>query len=250
MAKTLAYSVARIAAIFQIAVTPYLLAQPLHPEQRFQEVSSGEIKGRISLSRQGMHRTPSQTESHSNRYFSHGEHAPADMKGAALNDTIRLSQRAVVFLENDALSQKQYPLPEKHPILDQKNLQFQPQVLPILVGTTVDFPNRDDLYHNVFSYSRPREFDLGRYPKGDSRSVTFDQPGIVRVYCDIHSHMNATVIVLEHPYFATPLDTGDFSISNIPEGTYNVVFWLDRNEVERRVVRVNSGKSIQVDFSN
>jgi plastocyanin len=161
----------------------------------------------------------------------------------------RLSDKAVVYLESDELNQRSYPVPDKNPALDQENLQFHPQVLPILVGTTVDFPNRDNLFHNVFSYSQAKEFDLGRYPRNDSRSVTFDKPGLVRVYCDIHSHMNATIIVLSHPYFATLNDDGTYAIPRVPEGKYRVVFWYDRDVLERRTVEVRAGESTVVDFT-
>jgi len=130
----------------------------------------------------------------------------------------RLSEKAVVYLESEDANRGKYPPPRKNPVLNQKGLQFHPQVLPILVGTTVDFPNRDNLFHNVFSYSQPREFDLGRYPKDDSRSVTFDVPGTVRVYCDIHTRMSATILVLQHPFFASVGDAGEYLIPNVPPG--------------------------------
>jgi hypothetical protein len=161
---------------------------------------------------------------------------------------MRLSERCVVYLESDLLNRGKYIPPDKNPILDQKGLQFHPQVLPILVGTTVDFPNRDNLFHNVFSYSQPKEFDLGRYPKDDSRSVRFDRPGTVRVYCDIHAHMNATIMVLSHPYFANPGDDGTYTIRNVPEGKYSLVLWVDRNIVERRSIEVRAGETLTADF--
>ena len=162
---------------------------------------------------------------------------------------LRLPERAVVYLEGELLSQGPIPIPEKNPTLDQKNLQFHPQVLPILAGTTVDFPNQDNLFHNVFSYSRPKEFDLGRYPKDDSRSVRFERPGVVRVYCDIHSQMNATILVLPHPYFTTPDDDGNYAIGGIPAGKYSLLFWYDRDVVERRSVEVRAGEAIEINFS-
>ena len=87
-------------------------------------------------------------------------------------------------------------------MMDQRNETFVPHVLAITVGTTVDFPNSDNIYHNVFSLRRPRRFDLGRYAAGRSKSVRFDRPGIVRVFCEIHSHMSAFILVFNHRYFA------------------------------------------------
>jgi plastocyanin len=250
MAKRTVSAKVLLPIVLQMLSITSVLAQPSLPEQNQQSASTGTVHGRISLSRRGgQHatQTPGKSSSH---YASHTEHHSSLTDLPTLSDTLRLSERTAVFLEGETLAKKQYPLQEGHPVLDQKDLQFHPQVLPVLIGTTVDFPNQDNLYHNVFSYSRSKEFDLGRYPKNDSRSVRFDKPGIVRVYCDIHSHMNATVIVLEHPFFAVPLDNGEYLISKIPEGNYTLVFWLDRNEVERRPVQVRSGQSIQIDFAD
>jgi plastocyanin len=162
----------------------------------------------------------------------------------------RISEKTVVYLESQELNGKAYPAPEGRPILDQRDLQFHPQVLPILVGTTVDFPNRDNLFHNVFSYSKTKPFDLGRYPKDELRTVTFDRAGVVRVYCDIHSHMNATILVLENPYFAVPAENGSYAIRNIPEGAYTLVLWYDRDVVERRHVQVTAGQLLEVNFTH
>src|SRR6266571_5547426 len=104
-------------------------------------------------------------------------------------------------------------------------MMFRPLVLPVMVGSTVDFPNNDDLFHNVFSYSQAKEFDLGRYPRGQKKSIKFDKPGIVKVYCDIHSYMYATILVLKNPFFAVPDEEGNYHIDNIPEGVYTLNFW-------------------------
>jgi hypothetical protein len=172
-----------------------------------------------------------------------------DRHGAHKPTPIKLSEKTVIYIESEALALGHYTPPQKHPTLDQRDLQFHPQVLPLLVGTTVDFPNRDNLFHNVFSYSPPREFDLGRYPRDDSRSVTFGQPGLVRVYCDIHAHMNATLLVLPHPFFTTPDDHGVYAIRQVPPGSYTIVLWFDRDAVERRTVVVKEGESLVVDFT-
>src|SRR5690606_19353065 len=109
--------------------------------------------------------------------------------------------------------------------LDQTNEQFVPRVLAITTGTTVDFPNNDRVYHNVFSLSKPRTFDLGRYAAGRSRAVRFDRPGIVRVFCDIHSHMSAWILVFNHPWFAVTDAEGDFVLRGVPPGTYSLAVW-------------------------
>ena len=101
----------------------------------------------------------------------------------------------------------------------------------------------------MFSYSECKEFDLGRYPTGDSRSVTFDMPGVVRVYCEIHSEMNATILVLDNPFFATPNDEGAFVIHNVPEGKYLLNVWHGRDIVLRRWVAVKPGETTTVNLS-
>ena len=98
-------------------------------------------------------------------------------------------------------------------------------MLAITAGTVVDFPNSDRFYHNVFSLSKAARFDLGRYAGGKSKSVRFNQPGIVRVFCEIHSHMNAFVLVFGHPFFSTTDNDGRYRINNVPAGTYNVIAW-------------------------
>jgi plastocyanin len=163
----------------------------------------------------------------------------------------RLSETTVIYLESEETHvQGRYTPPSRHAVLDQTGLKFHPQVLPILAGTTVDFPNGDPVFHNVFSYSQSREFDLGRYPMGDSRSVTFSLPGVVRVYCDIHADMNATILVLDNPYFATPNDEGSFTIPNIPAGRYRLNVWHGRDVAVRRTVVITSGETTTVSFTS
>jgi plastocyanin len=232
-----------------------LAVPPIHAQQNEHVVttapsSSGEISGRVTLSATVSGRGEHLQDPLQAMYSIHGAERSDSLIGGAGRVLPRLSERTVVYLESKALSGKKYPVPEKHPLLDQRDLQFHPQVLPILVGTTVDFPNRDNLFHNVFSYSRTRPFDLGRYPKNDSRSVTFDTPGVVRVYCDIHSHMNATILVLGNPFFATLDEDGRYSIRDIPDGNYTLILWYDRDVVERRSIEVRPGQSLEVDFAH
>jgi len=133
--------------------------------------------------------------------------------------------------------------------MDQRNETFVPHVLAITTGTTVDFPNSDHFYHNVFSLSKTRAFDLGRYPAGNSRSVRFDRPGIVRVFCDIHSHMNAFILVFSHPFFAASDDDGRYRIDGVPPGTYNVIAWNEGLASEPKQVTVAEGAAAELDFA-
>ena len=133
-------------------------------------------------------------------------------------------------------------------VLDQRNQTFVPHVLAIQAGTNVDFPNNDQTYHNVFSLSRAKRFDLGRYPKSQVRTVRFDRPGVVRVFCDIHSHMSAFILVFAHRYFATTDDGGAYRIEGVPAGSYRLVAWNDGQERELRTVEVPAGGAVEADF--
>ena len=118
-----------------------------------------------------------------------------------------------------------------------------------MAGATVDFPNSDRIYHNVFSYSKARRFDLGRYPQGRSKSVRFDRPGIVRVFCDIHAHMSAFILVFAHPYFAATDAERRYRIARVPAGTYRLSVWTDGETRETRVVTVPAGETaVESDF--
>jgi plastocyanin len=134
-------------------------------------------------------------------------------------------------------------------IMDQRNETFVPHVLAIMTGTSVDFPNSDKFYHNVFSLSKAARFDLGRYAAGRSRSIRFDSPGIVRVFCDIHSHMNAFILVFGHPFFAMTDTDGRYRIENVPPGTYGVIAWNEGTSSDAKTVTVPDGGSAEQDFA-
>jgi plastocyanin len=122
------------------------------------------------------------------------------------------------------------------PGLEQKDQTFVPRVLAIQSGTTVEFPNRDPVYHNVFSVSPAKRFDLGKYVKGQSRSVRFDKSGLVQVFCDIHSDMAAFILVIPHHVFVRPGADGRFALPELPGGTYRVRAWHpDFGERERLI---------------
>ena len=136
-----------------------------------------------------------------------------------------------------------------HAVMDQRNEMFVPHVLAITTGTTVDFPNSDKFYHNVFSLSKTRQFDLGRYAAGNSRPVRFDRAGIVRVFCDIHSHMNAYILVFNHPFFAMTDPDGRYRIENVPPGNYGVIAWNEGTSSEPRPSSVPDGGVAELDFT-
>jgi plastocyanin len=137
-----------------------------------------------------------------------------------------------------------------HATMSQEHETFVPHVLAVRVGTVVDFPNNDPMFHNVFSLSKTRQFDLGRYAAGRSRSVRFDDPGIVRVFCDIHSHMNAFILVFAHRFFAVTDDEGRYQIERVPPGAYAVNAWYEGAVRQTRSVTIpEEGGTIDVDFT-
>src|SRR5687767_11211712 len=130
----------------------------------------------------------------------------------------------------------------------QKDENFIPRVVAVPVGSVVEFPNDDPIYHNVFSLSRARPFNLGRYPRGKSKSQRFDQPGVVKVFCDIHSHMSATVMVFNHPWFAVPDEKGNYELPGLPAGEREIVAWHERLGDKAVTLRLDAGKPSTLDF--
>ncbi len=154
---------------------------------------------------------------------------------------------AVVWLEG-AKAAPDSVADRRRPRLAQKDQCFMPRVLPVAVGTAVDFPNMDPIFHNVFSASPVKRFDLGKYPRGASKSVIFDKPGLVNVYCDIHSNMEAFVLVLPSRAFTQPDPAGRYALPPVPGGEYTLHVWHpDRTEI-RRTVRVPASGELTLDL--
>lgn len=140
---------------------------------------------------------------------------------------------ALVYLEGRVGTA---PAPVRSAVMAQEDTTFVPSLLVIPVGTTVRFPNHDPFFHNVFSYSAGGRFDLGRYPMGESKDVTFDEPGIVKVYCEVHESMRAAIVVTQNRYWAKPAGDGSFRIAGVPAGSYTLVAWqVDRGDVREAV---------------
>jgi plastocyanin len=157
-------------------------------------------------------------------------------------------QPSVVYLENGPTGAFD-DRPAARVQMTQRDETFIPHVLAVRVGTTVDFPNEDETYHNVFSLSKVRRFDLGRYAAGHSKPVRFDRAGVVRVFCDIHSHMNAFVLVFNHRFFDTTDAGGRYEIGAVPPGRYTVLAWHDGSVRDSRVVTVpEGGQTVELDF--
>jgi len=153
-------------------------------------------------------------------------------------------ENVVVFLK-DAPPRA---VPPRRAAIRQRGETFVPRVVAVPVGSTVDFPNDDPIYHNVFSLSRARTFNLGRFPRGESRAVKFDKAGIVKVFCDIHSHMAASVVVFNHPWFTVPDAEGNFEIGNLPPGNPQITAWHERLGDTTIRVRTEGGRAASVEF--
>lgn len=216
---------ASIVAIATVVAAGSAAPQPAAP--------NGVIRGRVEVSRRppALERRPSVSN-----------------LGAPTERDRTDRRRSVVYLEaapRGAFEQSD----GGRAVMDQRNETFVPHVLAVTTGTTVEFPNSDRIYHNVFSLSKSRPFDLGRYAVGRAKSVRFDRPGIVRVFCDIHSHMSAFILVFSHPFFALTDAEGRYRIDNIPPGTYNVIAWNEGLTSEPKTAAVPAGAVTELDFS-
>jgi plastocyanin len=171
---------------------------------------------------------------------------PTRAVGPADSFAIPEIKNVVVYLKDVAF---RGALPPATARIRQEHETFVPHLVAITRGSTVEFPNDDPIFHNVFSLSSAASFDLRRYPRGQSRSWQFTKPGIVKVYCHIHSHMSAAIVVLDHPYFTIPETDGTFTLANLPVGDHTIVGWHERVGERRRTVRVERGKTTTVDLS-
>jgi plastocyanin len=207
-----------------------IVAQPLSIE--------GQNRGALVRGRVELPRVPALTERRP---------AAADLGDAPARSAIE-PRRAVVYFETaprGAFEDRE----GGRVSMDQRNETFVPHLLAVTVGTTVDFPNNDRTYHNVFSLSKPRRFDLGRYATGRSKSVRFERPGIVRVFCEIHSHMNAFILVFSHRFFSVSDADGRYQIDGVPPGTYTLVAWIEGVIRDAKSITITpETRSVEADF--
>lgn len=133
-----------------------------------------------------------------------------------------------------------YPVPTQRAEMAQESLAFVPNVLPVLVGTTVDFPNHDQVYHSIYSFSRQQRLEIGLYRPGETRSVTFDKLGLAKLFCNIHAQMFGSILVLPTPYFTTADSEGRFTIDATPVGDYTLKVWHQQLRGNPKPVEVKS----------
>jgi plastocyanin len=153
---------------------------------------------------------------------------------------------AVVYLEGD------FPPPTTAPVkqVAQKDLAFVPSLLAVQVGTRVEFPNLDSTYHNIFSFSPAKRFDLGRYRADETPvpSQLFDTPGLVTLRCDIHEHMRGLILVLATPHFVVTAPDGHFRLADLPAGHFVLKAWVDSRTTREQPVDLREGTTVEVDF--
>lgn len=155
---------------------------------------------------------------------------------------------AIVYLEGAPLPPGDAPPTNAVPVL-QQGMQFMPGLLAVRKGTRVAFPNGDDFYHNVFSYSKAKRFDLGRFLKTETPpAVTFDQPGVVKLYCEIHEHMRGVLLVLETPHFTKTDTNGTFRLTGLPVGRFKLKAWADEKNAFDRDIEIKPGAPQRVNF--
>ena len=198
-------------------------------------VSAGSISGRVVLTARVRG-----VALPTNAYLPRAVSVPA-----ASSDQSEL-RNVVLYLKGAAYAGV---LPAMHRQIRQEHETFVPRVVAVTRGSVVDFPNGDPFFHNVFSLSAASTFDLGRYPDSHSRSRQFTKAGLVKVYCHIHSHMSATILVLDHPYFAVPDLDGSFTLANVPAGRYTIVGWHERVGEQSEPIQVEAGRAATIDLS-
>jgi plastocyanin len=154
---------------------------------------------------------------------------------------------AIVYLESKT---KSYPKVSESVIkIAQKGYQFSPSIMAVQTGAKVLFPNMDEEFHNVFSYSKTKRFDLGRFRReDDSPAISFDKSGIVKIYCEIHQHMRCILLVLDTPWFSRTDARGGFKITKVPAGDYTLKAFLPSERVVEMPVKIRDGNATKVEL--
>jgi plastocyanin len=176
------------------------------------------------------------------RGVSAGPKAPEKSSDSAV--AIDEMSRVIVYLDGPGLDAS---APD-NVTMTQRNQRFDPEILAVPVGSTVSFPNADPIFHNVFSLSKIKQFDLGYYPQGQTRVVKFERPGLVQVYCHLHADMGAAILVVPNSSWTRPMTDGSFSLAGIPPGSYQLEAWHRAAGLFTRRITVTSGQTIAVDI--
>ncbi len=175
--------------------------------------------------------------------------AAGDIKGKVTLKGMRNNQDAVVYV--DKIAGKTFPAPAKHADINQVNLTFQPRVLPVLEGTTVDFLNSDAVLHNVFSPDACADkFNLGTWPKGEKRTHTFKKECFATLLCLVHPEMEGHVAVLPTPYFSTTSPDGSYEIKDVPDGSYTLKVWHAKLKTASKPVTVKGPTTVDFELGH
>ncbi len=166
----------------------------------------------------------------------HAAPASAGAVSGTVTDGRGAARGAVVYLSGTAAAP-----PLSSASVDQRDKMFTPHVSVVTRGTTVRFPNDDTVFHNVFAYFQAKKFDLGMYPRGTTKKVTFDKTGLVIILCNVHSYMSAYIMVVDTPYYAVSDGSGHFRLPNVPPGSYTLHGWHESGATLTQTVRVGSG---------
>jgi plastocyanin len=197
-------------------------SEPIAPGH---SVPAATVFGTITMPAAGARRV-------ANRYATAGGSAPQAVQ----------TVNAVVFLRGAGT-----PPAPRRVVMAQKDTTFSPNLYILPIGSTVDFQNGDPFFHNVFSYSKTKRFDLGRFPRPEKKAVEFDEAGIVTIFCEIHKSMRAAVIVVDNSYHAEVEADGEYRIENVPAGTYELVVWHADHGTRTQKIQVPETGSIRVD---
>jgi plastocyanin len=199
--------------------------------------ATGRIEGAVTISTTLSARRP--------RFRIYADPGPGSRPPAPVPEAAEI-RNVVLYLEHaPALD----AAPLARATMRQEEERFAPHVLPIVAGMTVDFPNGEVVFHNVFSLSSAKTFDLGRFPKGSAKSVQFDRSGVVQVFCHIHSDMSAVVLVLDNTFHTVPAANGRYALESVPPGDYTIVGWHERIRPISRTVHVRAGETARLDFN-
>ena len=199
---------------------------------------AGDIEGHVIIKR----RITKQRITVSSSPYARG--IAVEVPSAPAQDSIEFEfSRVVVYLDGDLRTER------RSAVMEQRNRQFVPDTLVLPVGSTVSFPNLDPVFHNVFSLSKPKTFDLGNYSKEQTRTVTFSKPGIVFVNCHLHSNMAAAIVITPNGWSTQPDAKGEFSLHDVPPGSYTIMAWHRSAGYFRETINVTANRAATVSFT-
>jgi plastocyanin len=184
-----------------------------------------------------------------------------EIRGSVKAQGLRSPENIVVYLTKAPAADLDFS--KANFVMDQRNLEFRPHVLPVLVGSTVQFPNNDQVDHNIFSMSRTKKFNLGSYKPGDNKAVLFDKPGIVELRCDVHAEMAAYVLVMKNPYFSVTDKKGHFEIpdaryfkktglagaADLLPGKYFIKTWHEKQKTQKKAITISEDGDVTVQLN-